>query len=119
MTEPNATTYNGWKNRESWNASLWINNDQGTYETAREVIRAAMDGSDYDTRNVYTQAEDRRYQLTTAADALRDWYEETFAPADAVGPLADAWTYAVAVADWYHIVEGLAEDMPAAGSGAL
>ena len=29
-------TYNGWKNYETWNVALWINNDYGLYTAAKE-----------------------------------------------------------------------------------
>ncbi len=30
------TAYNGWKNYETWNVALWIGNDEGLHDTARE-----------------------------------------------------------------------------------
>ena len=33
------TTYNGHKNWNHWNVSLWINNDEGLYRMAREKVK--------------------------------------------------------------------------------
>tara|TARA_R100000152_G_C6767433_1_gene192635 strand:+ start:668 stop:916 length:249 start_codon:yes stop_codon:yes gene_type:complete len=39
MTEK---TYNGWRNYETWNVALWIQNDQGLYQLA-------LDRGDFDS----------------------------------------------------------------------
>ena len=36
-------TYNGWANYETWNASLWINNDQFLYNTAKACVEYCDD----------------------------------------------------------------------------
>ncbi len=35
------TTYNGWTNYETWNASLWIGNDEFLYNTAKACVEYA------------------------------------------------------------------------------
>lgn len=38
--------YNGHKNWNHWNVSLWIGNDEGLYRMARECIRNAKNRDD-------------------------------------------------------------------------
>ena len=40
------STYNGWANYETWNVALWIDNEQGTYEEARDMARRARSVGD-------------------------------------------------------------------------
>lgn len=36
-------SYNGWSNRATWNVSLWLNNDEGTYHELQRMQRRADD----------------------------------------------------------------------------
>ena len=38
------TTYNGWANYETWNASLWMQNDEFLYNTAKACVTFCAPG---------------------------------------------------------------------------
>ena len=41
FTVPQENTFNGWANYETWNASLWINNDESMYRVAVAYVEQA------------------------------------------------------------------------------
>jgi len=44
-----SATYNGWANYETWNVSLWIQNDQFLYNTAKACVEyCGKDETPYD-----------------------------------------------------------------------
>lgn len=58
-------TYNGWANRETWAAALHLDNDQGTYEMAREWA-AEWEQNGYD----------KGERVAYLADRLQDFFAD-------------------------------------------
>ena len=47
--------YNGWKDWETWNVALWINNDENLYNMAQENIKL-FKPSEWDSQGAYRTA---------------------------------------------------------------
>lgn len=110
--------YNGHPNRETWNAALWIGNEEPMYRASVAIVRDAF--RDYEEPAMLAEiragetpaeraASQRRGAIADAADALRDWYDEAIdAPTD--GPAGDIVGYALACVDWRDIAGDIADE---------
>ena len=95
--------YQGWRNRETWAVALWLGNDQGLYEMAREAMSDFMEAG-------YSQerAERAKDFVTSLLDP--DAYEFEFGseqPPEIRRIAADVgslWRV-----DWEEVAEHLAE----------
>ncbi len=67
-------TYNGHKNWNHWNVSLWINNDQGLYESARYFIKYSKSKMEASKRFLATLPEKTpdgaKYTLSSVRHAM-------------------------------------------------
>ena len=79
-------SYQGYSNYPTWAVCLWLDNDQGLYEEARDIVRRFR-GRD-------------RWQYN-AADALETWIGE-LAPT-VTGLFSDLLTHALGEVDWVDV----------------
>ena len=77
--------YNGYSNYPTWNAALWIDNDQGFYSERLGIVQKADNKAE-------------------AANTLKEWFEELF-PIPTTGPIADMAGWALAHIDWHELAE--------------
>jgi len=97
-------TYNGWTNWETWNTNLWMTNEEALLDEAHEIMAHYIDdGRETDESTA------RTVDTYGAGKALREWWDELFAP-EATGPLSDAWSATLGEVNWDEIAEGLAEE---------
>ncbi len=94
--------YNGYANYETWAVSLWLDNDQGSYNywtgTAEELYRDAVEVSEQCNRADWT-----RSAADQLADRLKDELQEVMPEVD--GLWADLLGAAFSEVDWYEIAQ--------------
>ena len=106
------TTYNGWKNYETWAVALWIDNAQHTYEYARERGRDAMEEAKValdDDHARYgweiTEEKIRNRAARILGDALKEEHEEASPCGHRADIYADLMQAALDSVDWVEIAE--------------
>lgn len=97
--------YNGWTNYETWNVSLWMNNDGYAYweEESQECYNNA-EGDDCFTR-------DERATLDLA-DRIKEYHDEQMAEITGVtGVFTDLLNAALSSVNWYEIARHFIDDV--------
>jgi hypothetical protein len=85
------TTYNGWRNYETWCVGLWIDNDEGLYHERNDLVReAAARGGD-------------------VAEACREWLVG-LAPDLGASLWSDLLNAAMSEVDWHELAEHWVRD---------
>ena len=93
MTEN--TTYNGWKNYETWATSLWIGNEQGIYN------------------NVFETCNNENFDLVDKVQYVKSLMEHLIYDIEELpkfGLVHDLLGHAFQNVDWIEIVEGVIDD---------
>lgn len=105
----NDTRYNGWTNYETWCASLWIDNDEGSQAYWQEQAQRIIDNPTY--QNQYMTLERRNVQeLAEELKAYFDEQAEEWMP-DQASFFADLLNAGLSAVNWYEIAEHFLADV--------
>jgi hypothetical protein len=99
------STYNGWRNYETWLTNLWLTNDEGTYEYWREQAREAWRHAE--ATDILTREQAARGDL---AARLKDEIEE-YTPCPEAGLYSDLLNAALSEVDWHEVADAFLEDI--------
>jgi hypothetical protein len=94
--------YNGWTNYETWNVSLWLDNDEGSYTYVRERADE-LKAEAVAARDENESVDDPTYEL---AEWLEEFVEET-TPDLGASMFADLLGAALSEVDWREIAESV------------
>jgi hypothetical protein len=101
----NNEQYNGWTNYETWNAKLWMDNDQSSYSYWNETAAEAWNETDEDD-----DAETRTQEaVRVLEDRLESEHEENMP--EVRGMYADILRSAMDRINWREIAASLIEDV--------
>ena len=92
-------TYNGYVNYETWNVSLWLNNDQGTNEYYDNLACEILDENEGDLDRT-------RYELS---NRIRDEITEYNPLGDQASMFSDLLNHALGMVEWAEVADSFVE----------
>src|SRR5271166_7201838 len=98
--------YNGWKNYETWNVALWIDNDQGTYSMRQEWAEEAW--ADAEESSYSTKLQDATSKL---AKMIESFVDENNPLASENSMFSDILSAALSEVDYYEIAENWLDEV--------
>lgn len=108
------TTYNGWRNYETWLVNLWIDNSQGDQEYWQEAAREELDDAISNDSDSVSDARDAA--AVTLADMLQDWLDDA-KPELPNGLFSDLINAALGAVDRYEIARHWVDDIDVYSAG--
>ena len=99
-------TYNGWSNYETWNAKLWMDNDEGSNSYWNERALACLEDHINEGNGVENDRETAIHEL---ADEIKKFHQENIP--EVVGAYADLLQAAVDSINYYEIAENMIGDI--------
>jgi hypothetical protein len=99
----NENKHQGWKNYETWNCKLWLDNEEYTQELQAEWLKQAQDTPKV---NVWTKEETVKFTLS---DIIKDYVEEN-TPEIPPSMYSDIMTCALQRINYNEIADAIIED---------
>jgi gas vesicle protein len=110
----NETGYNGWKNYETWNIALWLDNDKSTYDLMREfatesINETLLENDDFvfDGSNKEELVKKSSYKLS---EKIKEYIEENNPITEQASVYVDLLKSAISQADFIEIAEHYLEE---------
>lgn len=100
------TTHNGWTNYETWNAKLWIDNDQGSAEYWQEIAQECYDQSK--AERTFTREQTAALDL---AERLKGEFDTDAELPELPGFYADILNAALSSVNWYEIARNMIDNL--------